>query len=92
MLSRQKMYHLGFDRILHICIEPFEKLHYLLSAHINIEDIHMVANHTMKRALWVGVWWPDFKAKVYAFVLIFLEFRDQTPKPHAIVFQVSIAP
>ena len=46
-----RMYHLGWDGILRLCIEPQEKEHYLVAAHITIGGIHMAADQTIKRIL-----------------------------------------
>ena len=54
MLAGQ-MYHLGRDGILRLCIEPQEKEHYLITAHITIGGIHMAADQTIRRILWAGV-------------------------------------
>ena len=43
-----RMYHLVRDGILHLCIEPQEKEHYLEAAHITIGGIHMAADQTIK--------------------------------------------
>ena len=42
-----RMYHLGRDGILRLCIEPQEKEHYLVAAHIAVGGIHMAADHTI---------------------------------------------
>ena len=41
-----RMYHLGKDGSLRLCIEPMEKPHYLQSAHVTIGSIHMASNQT----------------------------------------------
>ena len=54
------LYKEGNNGILHLCIEPFEKEHYLHSAHvIAVGNIHMAGNQTLKRILWLRVWWPQ---------------------------------
>ena len=86
-----RMYHLGWDGILRLCIEP-QKEHYLVATHIAIGGIHMAADHTIRRILWVGVWWPTMRAEVHDFVHTCLECQEKPPRPHATLFQVAVAP
>ena len=87
-----RMYRLGKDGILRLCIEHQEKEHYLIAAHITIGGIHMAANQTIKRILWAGVWWPTMRAEVHTFVRACSECHSRPPKSHATLFQVAIAP
>ena len=91
MLAGQ-MYYLGRDGILRLCIEPQEKEHYLVTAHITIGGIHMVADQTIRRILWASVWWPTMRAEVHIFVNTCLECQERPPRPHATLFQIAIAP
>ena len=87
-----RMYHLGRDGILRLCIEDQEKEHYLVAAHIAVGGIHMAADHTIRRLLWAGVWWPTMRAEVHNFVHTCLECQDRPPIPHATLFQIAVAP
>ena len=42
------LYKEGQDGILRLCIEPFEKAHYLEIAHVAVGNIHMAGNQTLK--------------------------------------------
>ena len=86
------MYNRGIDGVLRLCIEPRETPHYLTSAHITIEGLHMAGDQTLRRVLWAGVWWPTMKEEVYDFVRKCEECNVNPPHPHATLFQVSIAP
>ena len=52
----------------------------------------MVADHTIRRILWAGVWWPTLRAEVYDFVKACSKCQDKPPKPHATLFQIAVAP
>ena len=39
-----RMYNLGRDGVLRLCIEPQEKEHYLVAAHITVGNIHMAVD------------------------------------------------
>ena len=84
--------HVGRDGILCLCIEHYEKEHYLVAAHITIGGIHMAADQTIKRILWEGVWWPTMRVEVHYFVRTCMECQSRPPRPHATLFQVAIAP
>ena len=49
----------------------------------------MAGNQTIKWMLWAGVWWPTLKSEVHNYVPT---CQKQPPKPHATLFQVSVAP
>ena len=53
MLAR-RLYKEGQDGVLRLCIEPFEKAHYLETAHVAVGNIHMAGNQTLKQILWAG--------------------------------------
>lgn len=86
------MYHMGQDGVLRLCIEPMEKIPYLTSAHVTIGGIHMAGNQTLKRILWAGVWWPTMKTEVHNFVRTCSTCITKPPRPHATLFQISVAP
>lgn len=46
-----RMYHVGRDGILCLCIEHQEKEHYLVATHLTIGGIHVAADQTIKRIL-----------------------------------------
>ena len=91
MLAGQ-MYNKGQDGVLRLCIEPEEKPYYLKMAHETIGGIHMAGNQTLKRLLWVGVWWPSMKTEAHSYVLSCKECGNQPPKPFTTLFQVMVAP
>ena len=47
MLARC-LYKEGQDGILHLCIESFEKAHYLETAHVPVGNIHMASNQALE--------------------------------------------
>ena len=87
-----RLYQLGQDGILRLCIEPFEQPHYLQEAHITTGGLHMAGNQTVKRILWAGVWWPTLRTETHKYVRSCLRCKSQPPKSHATLFQVLIAP
>ena len=87
-----RLYQLGQDGILRLCIEPFEQPHYLREAHITTGGLHMAGNQTVKRILWAGVWWPTLRTQTHEYVRSCLQCKSQPPKSHATLFQVLVAP
>ena len=83
---------MGQDGILRLCIEPFEKPHYLREAHITTGGLHMTGNQTVKQILWAGVWWPILITETHEYVRSCLRCKSQPPKSHATLFQVLIVP
>ena len=80
------MYNLDQDNILRLCIETMEKPHYLQQAHVAIGGIHMAGSQTLKRVLWLGVWWPTMRNKVYESVRKCHECQTKPPRLHATLF------
>ena len=67
MLAR-RLYKLGKDGILRLCIERNESGIYVEQAHIAIGNIHISPNDTIRRVERMGVYWPTMRKDVYACV------------------------
>lgn len=65
-----RLYHVGRDGIVHLCIEHHKKEHYLIASYIAIGGIHMAENQIIRRVLWARVLWPTImRAEVHYFVM-----------------------
>ena len=52
----------------------------------------MAENQTVKRVLWLGVWWPKMESDIYEYIWQCPHYKIRPPKPHATLYQVLIAP
>ena len=91
MLAR-RMYKLGKDGILRVCIERNESDIYVEQAHIAIGNIHISPNETIKRIKCMGVYWPTMRNDVYAYVrrCSCSEEKGQIYKCYSTLFQVFV--
>ena len=62
-----RLYKLGKDGILRLCIERNERDIYVEQAHIAIDNIHISPNKTIQRIECMGVYWPMMRKDVYAY-------------------------
>ena len=67
MIAR-RLYKLGKDGILRLCIERNESDVYVEQAHIALGNIHISPDQTIRRIERMGVYWPTMREDVYAYV------------------------
>ncbi|WP_219822827.1 hypothetical protein, partial [Enterobacter cloacae complex sp. 4DZ3-17B2] len=56
-----RMYQLGNDRVLRLCINPEEYNIYLREAHVQECAFHCSRRNTYRNLLQLGVYWPGMK-------------------------------
>ena len=63
-----RLYKLGKDGILRLCVETQEIGTSLEQAHIALGNIHMSPRQTLKRVERMGVYWPTMRKDIYSYV------------------------
>lgn len=63
-----RLYHLGQDNILQLCLIPEEYDTYLQEAHTKMSSLHCSNQQTYQRLERLGVYWSDMKQDVNSFV------------------------
>ena len=91
MIAR-RLYKLGKDGILRLCIERNESDIYVEQAHLAIGNIHISPNQTIKRIERMGVYWPMMRKDVDAYVrrCSCSKEKGQTFKFCSTLFQVFV--
>ena len=91
MLAR-RLYKLGKDGILRLCIERSESDVDVEQAHIAFGNIHISPDQTIRRIECMGVYWPTIRKDVYDYVrrCSCSKEKGQTFKSCSTLFQVSI--
>ena len=63
-----RLYKLGDDRVLRLCIEAKEMLEYLRQAHIRMGDFHMSPKQTFKQVERMRLYWSTMQRDIDAYV------------------------
>ena len=63
-----RLYKLGKDGVLRLCVETQETRMYLEQAHVALGNIHMSPRQTMKRVERMGVYWPTMRRDIHSYV------------------------
>ena len=63
-----RLYHLGGDNVLRLCLDPKDINSVILEAHVTIGGSHVSKDQTENRILCEGYWWPTLAKDVAYYI------------------------
>ena len=92
VLISKRMYKLGQDGILRLCISPDEYEIVMTNAHISTGNQHVHGHKLAQRVLLDGMWWPTIHLDVEEYVKKCKTCQHAIPVMHATLFAITPTP
>ena len=92
VLLSGRLYRLGPDKVLRLCLDPDCYDDAMNEAHVSIGGLHASTIQTKQRILLNGFWWPTLENDVHKFVHECPRCQTLEPIPYATLYSIMQTP
>ena len=91
-LISSRLYCLGKDKVLRLCLDPKDFHSVILQAHVTIGESHVDLNQTKNRILFNGYWWPTLTKDIADYIKKCPECIRREPLAHVTLNLIMATP
>ena len=87
-----RLYYLGKDKVLRLCLDPKDFNSVIQEAHMTIDGSHADLNETKNCILCNGYWWPTLTKDIAEYIKKCLECIHREPQAQVTLYLMMATP